>query len=116
MLAEKALGVALPSELRELLLETNGVSASEYGPLLVWNIERIEKDNLDFRSFADFRDLYMPFDNLLFFGDNGGGDQFGYAILNGVIRRPDIYRWNHENDAREHAAYSLARYFEMWRL
>jgi hypothetical protein len=112
--AEKALGVKLPDELRELLLETNGVTG-KYGPTLIWPVERIATDNLEFRRLPDFRELYMPFDQLLFIGDNGGGDQFAYAILDGVIRQSKIYRWCHETDAREYCAGSLIRFFESWR-
>ena len=43
---------------------------------------------LIFRANADFAELYMPFDALLFFADAGNGDQFAYAIQAGAIRRP----------------------------
>lgn len=38
----------------------------------------------------------MPFDSLLFFGDNGGGDQFALVV---APERDDIFVWGHETDA-----------------
>ncbi|MBX6314687.1 MAG: SMI1/KNR4 family protein [Isosphaeraceae bacterium] len=110
---ERALGVALPDDLRGLLVESNGI-AGQYGLGLVWPVERIEADNLAFRSNADFRELYMPFDHLLFFADAGNGDQFAYAVLAGEVRRDDVFVWNHEDDSRTWAAPSLERYLEWW--
>lgn len=110
---EKALSVALPSELRDLLCESDGVEG-EYGLGLVWNCERILKDNLEFRSSSSFVELYMPFQPLLFFGDAGNGDQFAFAIRSGRISRSDVYAWNHENDSRAWVAPSLEKYLEWW--
>jgi hypothetical protein len=111
--AERALGVELPTELRALLLESNGVLA-QYGLGLIWPVERIQADNLAFRSNADFRELYMPFDHLLFFADAGNGDQFAFAVLAGKVRNSDVFAWNHEDDSRTFAAPSLERYLEWW--
>ena len=109
--AEEALRVKLPDELKSLLQECNGIFGS-LGLGLVWPIERIVADNLAFRTNADFRELYMPFDPLLFFGDAGNGDQFAFAIQAGIIRRPDIFAWSHEDDSRTWKAPSLARFVE----
>jgi hypothetical protein len=110
---ESALGVFLPGELRILLEETNGI-AGEYGLGLVWPASRILEDNLLFRRSADYRELYMPFDCLLFIGDAGNGDQFAYSILDGAIRRDDIFAWDHENDSRKWVAPNLQSYVESW--
>jgi hypothetical protein len=65
-----------------------------------------------FRENADFAELYMPFDSLLFFGAEGNGDQFGYRILGGQIRPTSfIYEWDHESDDRVWFATDLADYF-----
>jgi len=111
--AESNLGVLFPDELKSLLKESDGVEGS-YGTGLIWNVERIKKDNLNFRQFPDFKELYMPFDHLLFFADAGNGDQFAFGILNGEIRNPDIFVWNHENDSRTWVAPSLDVYLEWW--
>jgi SMI1-KNR4 cell-wall len=111
--AEDALGIRLPTELVEILSESDGV-IGEYGLGLLWPVSRIQKDNLIFRNSVDFRTLYMPFDSLLFFGDAGNGDQFAFSILQGEIRRTDIFVWAHENDSRTWVAPSLRLYFDWW--
>ena len=111
--AEQRLRIKLPDELRRALQETNGITAN-YGAWLVWPIERILKNNLMFRSNIEFRHLYMPFEHLLFIGEAGNGDQFAYAILDGEIRKTDIYLWNHELDSREWFALSLKDYLKRW--
>ena len=108
---EQSLSITLPPELRGLLDETDGV-VGEYGLNLIWPAERIAKDNLQFRTYPDFRTLYMPFDSLLFFGDAGNGDQFAFPVLDGEIRRKDIFAWNHEDDSRTWIAPSLEQFFE----
>jgi hypothetical protein len=110
---QNALSVPLPDELRQLLLESDGVHGV-YGVDLVWSAERIRKDNLTFRSNRDFRHQYMPFDHLLFFADAGNGDQFAFTVLAGEVRKPDVFVWNHEDDSRVWVAPSLAKYLEWW--
>jgi hypothetical protein len=110
---ESSLRVLFPDELKSLLQESDGVKGS-YGTGLIWNVQRIKKDNLNFRQIPDFKELYMPFDHLLFFADAGDGDQFAFGILNGEIRNPDIFVWNHENDSRTWVAPSLDVYLEWW--
>lgn len=107
------LGVQLPDELRETLSESNGV-VGEYGLGLLWDGTRICEDNLRFRNSSDFPNLYMPFDNLLFFGDAGNGDQFAFTILRGGVTRSDIFVWNHEDDSRSWIAPSLKTFYEWW--
>ena len=111
--AETALNIELPEELKNLLIESNGV-IGEYGVDLVWTLERIVQDNISFRRSEDFKELYMPFDHLLFFADAGNGDQFAFSILNGSITKDDIYVWNHEDDSRTWIASSLKRFIEGW--
>src|SRR4051812_18600685 len=79
------LNVELPKKILELYGETNGVFDS-FGCPLIWSTSQMLKDNVFFRNFADYKDVYMPFDHLLFFSDNGCGDLFGYKILNGSIQ------------------------------
>ncbi|HEY7520373.1 MAG TPA: SMI1/KNR4 family protein [Methylomirabilota bacterium] len=108
---EAALGVTLPPDLESFLLESNGVAAYYSSPL-VWSATEIIEQNLLFRRNPDFRELYMPFDALLFFGAEGNGDQFAYRILDGQIREAWIYEWDHESDNREWFAHDLADYFK----
>ena len=111
--AEVSLGCQFPRELTELLSETNGVKG-EYGLGLVWPIERIHEDNHRFRTSSSLKELYMSFDELLFFADAGNGDQFAFPICGRVIRRPDVFVWNHEDDSRTWVAPSLRVYLEWW--
>jgi hypothetical protein len=110
---QRALGIELPKVLKDLLLESNGIHG-EYGLRLLWTIDEIIETNTTFRTNSDFKELYMPFDNLLFFADGGNGDQFCFSILSGQVRRNDIFVWNHENDSREWVAPDLLKYFEWW--
>ncbi|MEV5606702.1 SMI1/KNR4 family protein [Streptomyces sp. NPDC052225] len=96
----------MPAQLTALLRETDGL-IGEYGTDVVWPLDRIVDQNLLFWSPDSFPGLYMPFDPLLFFGDNGGGDQFAFVL---TPERPDIFAWNHENDSRLWAARDLEDY------
>ncbi|MGQ4389340.1 SMI1/KNR4 family protein [Streptomyces sp. SAS_270] len=104
--AEVRLGQTLPAELRQLLLESNGVIGHAHVDT-VWTIDRIVEQNRFFWSDATFAQLYMSFDALLFFGDNGGGDQFAF------VRKPerqDVFVWEHESDNRRWVAGNLRDY------
>ena len=108
---ERELGVALPDELRAALRESDGVRAN-YGAPLVWPASEILAQNREFRANPDFTDLYMPFDDLLFFGGDGGGDQFAYRILGGrILETSWIYKWSHDDDSREWFASDLHDFF-----
>lgn len=104
--AERRLGRGLPSELRQLLLESDGI-IGRTAVDTVWPLETVVERNLLLRSDASFAQLYMPFDALLFFGDNGGGDQFAFVQ---TPERPDIFVWEHEDDSRRWVARDLADY------
>lgn len=110
--AEKALGVQLPEELRSVLLLSNGVT--DGGMSVIWPLKKIISNNHFYRTDADYRELFMPFDHLLFFADASNGDLFAYAILAGEIRKPDVFAWNHEDDSRKWVAPSLETYLEWW--
>ncbi|MFB7179794.1 SMI1/KNR4 family protein [Streptomyces sp. NPDC056257] len=103
---ELRLGQPLPATLRELLLECNGV-VDEDGTDVVWSADQIGLKNSEFRTGGDFSSLYMPFDALMFFGDNGGGDQFAFVR---TPQRSDVFVWDHENDSRTWVAADLGTY------
>ncbi len=111
--AEAKLGLALDEQLRNCLSESNGING-EYGLGLVWPLVRIVHDNQYFGTDPDFRELYMPFDNLPFFGDAGNGDQVAFPIQDGAIRNLDVFAWDHEDDSRTWVAPSLVKYLEWW--
>ncbi|MCT4356286.1 SMI1/KNR4 family protein [Streptomyces sp. Je 1-79] len=104
--AERRLGRGLPAQLTALLMETDGIVGG-YGKDVVWSLDRIVEQNLLFWAPDTFPGLYMPFDPLLFFGDNGGGDQFAFVL---TPERPDIFVWDHEDDSRLWAANELEDY------
>lgn len=107
---EAALDTALPTELAQLLLETNGVEyASGIG--LVWPTGDIAWRNLDMRRTRDAR-LYTPFDNLLFFADSGDGQQFAFRLEAGTTLGADVVWWAPISDDRTHVASSLREYIE----
>lgn len=109
--AGSGLGLALPEELKLLLTECDGVIA-DYGTEVVWSASGVLRRNQEMRVSNSFRDLYMPFGNLLFFGDDGGGDLFAFAVQgNGSIGRADVFRWEHETDGRIWFASSLKDFF-----
>ncbi|WP_234439872.1 SMI1/KNR4 family protein [Streptomyces bicolor] len=102
---DQALGQALPDDLAELLRECNGVT--HRGMDVIWPAEQIAADNAAFRTSRDFADLYMPFEPLMFFGCNGGGDQFAFIR---TPARDEVFVWDHETDSRYLATYSLEQY------
>ncbi|MEU3693185.1 SMI1/KNR4 family protein [Streptomyces narbonensis] len=105
---ESALGQPLPPQLAGLLRECNGVRG-RFGLDVVWSAERIAKDNAGFRGARDFTELYMPFEPLMFFGDNGGGDQFAFVR---TPQRDEVFVWDHETDSRYLVSYGLDEYIE----
>ena len=78
--AESSLGLTLPTALRELLKETNGLHERSAYLEFIFPIARIEEDNLSMRKSPDIN-FYMPFDHLLFFADAGNGDKFGFPNI-----------------------------------
>ncbi|MEU1150903.1 SMI1/KNR4 family protein [Streptomyces sp. NPDC005863] len=104
--AERRLGRALPTDLEQLLLESDGVLGHSHVDT-VWTIDQIVEHNLRFWSDEAFAQLYMSFDALMFFGDNGGGDQFAFVQK---PQRPDVFVWEHESDSRRWVANNLRDY------
>ncbi|MEV2212939.1 SMI1/KNR4 family protein [Streptomyces sp. NPDC050997] len=100
---EDQLGQPVPLPLRTLLMETDGLEA-HYGTELIWNSEKILAENTAFRGNEQFGKLYMPFDSLMFFGDNAGGDQFAFVR---TPAREDVFVWDHETDSRTWISPSL---------
>lgn len=109
--AEQQLGQSIPEQLASLLRESNGVGQI-HNDGLIWSVERIVADNLMFRTYPAFRELYMPFDPMLFFADAGGGDQF--ALLMPPVDRDDVFVWNHEDDSRTWGAANVEMYLRWW--
>lgn len=106
-----ALSLPVPDELRALWQEANGVR-DRYGPM-IWSTQAIIEENLELRAYPDQNDLYMTFESMLCFMDDGGGDLFFFPIqADGRVNRPDIFVWKHETDSREWVASSLRQFVE----
>jgi hypothetical protein len=107
----------LPHELVELYRQTNGVDETLNGDTigeLVWTVERVIETNKQYRTSADFKELYMSFDQLFFVSDASNGDLFGFVTLQGRFDRHDIFVWDHEDDSRKWVAPNLTKFIE-WR-
>lgn len=112
---ESQLEVWLPASLKELLAETNGAFVV-FGTYLIWSTDEIVRRNLEMRTAPAYQDNYMPFEHLLFFGDAGvDGIQFAFGIIEGAIKRDDVYAWYPIEDGRLWKAPSLRVYIE-WSL
>lgn len=110
---EMQLNVKLPPKLSDLLNQTDGIF-DQYNYPYVWSTNQIIEENLSVRNIEDYKDLYMPFDHLLFFSDSGCGDLFGFAILNGQVETDNIFVWDHETDCRNLVAVALEIFLKDW--
>jgi len=108
---EAAFSVSLPEDLQALMAETNGITA-HYGTAVLWPTAEIIQRNREMRETEDFRSLYMPFEPLLFVGEGGNGDLYGYRGLAGRIETLDVYKWDHEDDSRIWFARDLEDYLQ----
>ena len=87
---KKALGISIPGTLTELLGQTNGISGEILRlPYVVGSCEEIIKINQRHEEWLR-RDELTVSGKFLFFGENGQGDSFGYAIENGQIPSEEI--------------------------
>lgn len=112
---ERALGVRLPGSLRSLLGESNGVQAC-FGTPLIFSTDELIRTNREMREESTYRETWMPFDHLLFFGAAGvDGEMFAFPIIAGRIDRDQVYVWIPNRDDREWRAGSLRAYVE-WSL
>jgi hypothetical protein len=108
----------LPKELETLYQQTNGIGylmdIPEHGKRLtgycIWKAEEVLETNKKFRNYPTFKEIYMPFDQLLFISDAGNGDLFGFEVINGVSERQDIFMWDHEDDSRNWVAPNLTTF------
>lgn len=109
---ECALGVRLPGSLEGLLRESNGVRVT-FGTPLIWSTDEIARHNREMRNDPRYRETWMPFDHLLFFGGAGvDGILFAFAIIGGRIDRDRVYAWYPIEDNRKLKAESLRDYVE----
>jgi hypothetical protein len=108
--AEAALGCALPDDLKQLYSETDGVFA-HYGAHLVMPLQAALKENEMMRNSPDFRELYMPFNHMLIFGNAGNGDLFFIPIRADGSLAQEVFVWDHESDSRSYFANGIKDLF-----
>jgi hypothetical protein len=120
---EREVNAELPVALRGLLEETNGVTLcpafpefeeEPYKMSLIWSVEEIRRENLDFREFdatvnADGR--FEALAPLLFFANEPDGDFLAFRLVDGRVADPSVLRMSHEDcGSREVVAPSLREY------
>lgn len=67
------------------------------------------------RTAPSYQEDYLPFDHLLFFGAPGvDGIQFAFGIIQGEVKREDVYAWYPIDDGRPWLAPSLKTFIEWW--
>jgi hypothetical protein len=108
-----ALEITFPGEvpfaLLALLRDLDGAIDGQ-GCAICWCAERIRDENIRMRTSSLYRECYMPFEPLLFFGEEAEGRRVGLAIIPGMIAQPNVYVWDPRNDSRIWVAASLGHY------
>ena len=99
----------VPPALLALLCDLDGAIDGQ-GCAICWCAERIRDENMRMRMSPLYRECYMPFEPLLFFGEVADGQRAGLAIIPGMITQPNVYVWDPRNDSRIWVAASLGHY------
>ncbi len=99
--AERSIGCNFPQELVNLLLECNG------DRWLLFSVDEITGTVTSLREAM--AEDYADMDKHLFFGGNGCGDYYCYAILpDGTADGTSIYLWEHETNESHKVASDMA--------
>ncbi len=107
--AEKNLGLKLPADLTNLLLESNGIED------WLLSAEAIVGANLEHRNNPVYSEVYTPLNGLLFFLSDGTGSHYAYPICgNNCDAKPEILYWLQENDERSFAGHTLAHVIQRY--
>jgi hypothetical protein len=107
--AERKLGVRLPADLYNLLLETNGIED------WLLSAEQIADTNLEYRTDPVYSEVYTPLNGLLFFLGDGTGSYYAFPICGGKCDAvPIIWYWLHENDERTFGGQTLVNVIQRY--
>ena len=98
---EELIDSKFPDDYRSMLKAFEHVN-DEY----IWPVDLLVSGNLDLREIQKRDGLFKSFDDLIFFGGAGNGDQFAIAAK-GSEMEPGVYIWSHENDSRNLISKSL---------
>jgi hypothetical protein len=113
---EALLKLRLPTSLRSLLEETDGVY-SPYAYLnIVWSAHEIGRRNRELRDDTRLAESYMSFESLLFFAGAGwDGILFAFPITAaGIVQDRNIIAWYPITDSRPVVAVLLQDYLKGW--
>jgi hypothetical protein len=108
---EDELAITLPEELKSLLLKTNGIRDKK-GVGIIWDTDRIVRENKELRKDPVYREHYQPFSMFLFFSDTDNGDLFAFKYDRNQPAAKSIYIWNHDDDSRKEVAATLHDFLE----
>lgn len=111
---DRALGIELPQDLKELMAETDGAFC-DYGQHLIWSTEEMRQRNTAMWTDTSYRSTFMPLNALLFFSDAGvDGICFAFPIIEGAVLPYHIYAWYPIEDSRPCVTTTLKSYLEQW--
>lgn len=110
---EQSLSVVLPTELREVFLETNGVAVRPafFGDIgeedavlrVIWTLEELRQQNQELRARDDGSEpAFARLSQFLFFASEPNGDPIGYAVAEGKIVDPQLIVISHEDYEKRH--------------
>lgn len=120
--AEDCLNARLPTSIRSLLSETNGVMemmAIDGGEWiesmwLLWSVAEIVKWNTFFRTSRDSTSG-RDFKQITFFANAGvDGIQFGFPVMDGHVCAPRVVVWYPIGGEVEEVATSLEDFLNRW--
>lgn len=110
---EKDLALHIPEDLKNILLKTNGIE-DEFGGELIWSAEYILHENKWLRDELSSEVETYNFEDYFFFSDAGNGDLLGYRMETSIVKNPQIYLWNHEENIYTEIAQSLYEFLLGW--
>lgn len=120
---QSSLDLELPSDLVELLRQTNGVMnvmELENGRVIetgweIWPIELIKEENIWARSPNNSKVYEVPFDDYLFFAGAGvDGILFAFSVSSSKVEENGIYAWYPIRGVIRKVTQSLETFITEW--
>src|SRR5581483_1491366 len=106
--ASLRLGMPLPHDLLSFYRFSNGLTC--YGRDLIYPIDRLVEENLFCRKLSH----YMPMSHFVFFGGDGGGDEYAFGRRMDGEYHSTVFVWRNGTDEREEYEGCLERYLARW--
>jgi SMI1-KNR4 cell-wall len=119
---EKELNCIFPSDLKRILLFTNGIreflihenKIETYIGDFIFSIEVILEIIKEQRECKILKEDCMPFENLLFFARTGTGDLFFHPIAANGEAKNTVFIWNAIGDDRNWVAADVFKFMKSW--